>query len=336
MKIVLYSPAFHPLVGGLSSVAILVAEGLKGLGDEVTVLTTTPSLQPDLFEFRVCRTQSWNESLQVIGETDVVLMFNVSLKALWMPVLRCKPMVLSHHDHYFAPSFSIAPFAKRLAARSWKGVAVSESVNRALGGGCAVVSNPYDESVFRLMPEVLRERDLLFVGRLVSEKGADLLLDALQLLKQQGIAATLSVIGEGPERPLLEQRVRVHRLDSQVQFRGSLQGEALAHEMNRHHVIVMPSRCEESFGLAALEGIACGCVVVGNDGGGLPEAIGPCGLTPRRGDARALADALKQVLGDAGLRAQLLARRGEHLRRHSKMAVAQRYRAALRACVGGL
>lgn len=334
MKIVLYTPDFHPVVGGLTTVAVQIADGLQALGEQVTVLTASPSCDPEPFGFEVRRAQSWHEQWKVVAGADVMLMFNVSLKALWLPLAARTPLLLSHHDHYFPQGLSLAARAKRAAARCWQGVAVSKSVNKALGGGCTLVLNPYDETVFRIIPGIVRDRDLIFVGRLVSEKGIDVLVDALGQLKTQGLCANLSVVGEGPERLQLERQVRALGLEAQVRFLGGMRGESLAREMNRHRVVVLPSRCQESFGLTVLEGIACGCVAVGNDGGGLPEAIGACGLTPRRNDVTALAEALARVLNDAGLCARLLAGREEHLRRHATRVVAERYRAALRACAG--
>ena len=49
--------------------------------------------------------------------------------------------------------------------------------------------------------------------------------------------------------------------------------------LNRHLIIVVPSRWQEPFGLVALEGIACGCVALGANCGGLPNAIGGAGAT---------------------------------------------------------
>jgi glycosyltransferase involved in cell wall biosynthesis len=60
--------------------------------------------------------------------------------------------------------------------------------------------------------------------------------------------------------------------------------------------MVVPTREGEGFGVVALEGIACGCVVVGSTCGGLPEAIGPCGRTFKNGDPSALAEVLHDLL----------------------------------------
>jgi glycosyltransferase involved in cell wall biosynthesis len=93
----------------------------------------------------------------------------------------------------------------------------------------------------------------------------------------------------------------------------------------------MPSRYDEPFGVAALEGIACGCAVVGSAGGGLPEAMGPCGLVFRNGSVEELADRLAQLLSDPGRLAQLRAGAAEHLAGHSSERIARLYADALSA-----
>ena len=85
------------------------------------------------------------------------------------------------------------------------------------------------------------------------------------------------------------------------------------------------SRWNEPFGVVALEGIACGCVVVGSSGGGLPEAIGPCGVTFPNGDVRALAEALMKCVGNECPYVQYSVITAAHLRHHEASTVAQAY-----------
>jgi glycogen synthase len=85
-------------------------------------------------------------------------------------------------------------------------------------------------------------------------------------------------------------------LDEQVTFAGQKFGDELAELLNRHRILVVPSRWAEPFGIVALEGIACGCVVVGSRDGGLKEAIGTCGLTFENGNEQALATCLQELL----------------------------------------
>src|SRR5262249_34552970 len=152
-----------------------------------------------------------------------------------------------------------------------------------------VIGNPYRDEIFHGIPGIERTLDLAFVGRLVTDKGVDLLLDALALLAGRGLQPSLSVIGDGPESERLEEQTRRLDLDGQVTFLGTGTGEDLCAILHHHRILVVPSRYNEPFGIVALEGIACGCAVVGSAGGGLPEAMGPCGLTFPNGDVPALA-----------------------------------------------
>jgi glycogen synthase len=95
--------------------------------------------------------------------------------------------------------------------------------------------------------------------------------------------------------------------------------------LNQHRILVVPSRYNEPFGTAALEGIACGCVVVGTAGGGLKEAIGGCGRVVPNADPAALAEALASLLCDPTAAAELLRAAPGHLAAHTIECVAQRY-----------
>jgi glycogen synthase len=99
--------------------------------------------------------------------------------------------------------------------------------------------------------------------------------------------------------------------------------------LNRHRLMVVPSRYDEPFGVVALEGIACGCVVVGSAGGGLPEAIGPCGRTFRNGSVEDLTAVLAEMLRHPERLAELRAGAAEHLARHGSARIARLYAAAL-------
>jgi glycosyltransferase involved in cell wall biosynthesis len=166
-----------------------------------------------------------------------------------------------------------------------------------------------------------------FLGRFVSDKGADLLIQAFAQCKEESVGLTL--IGSGPEEQ--ELRRLADTLGVHVRFTGALQGKDLVRELNKHEILAVPSRWPEPFGNVALEGMGCGCVVVGSEGGGLPDAIGTGGLTFRSGDAGHLAQHLRRLLGDAELRQELRLRSEEHLRKHVEEAVCRRYLEAIEA-----
>jgi glycosyltransferase involved in cell wall biosynthesis len=115
-------------------------------------------------------------------------------------------------------------------------------------------------------------------------------------------------------------------LEEQVQFRGAQSGSELAATLNQHQILVVPSKYDEPFGVVALEGIACGCALIGSSGGGLPEAIGPCGITFLNGDVAALENALERLLARPQEREGLIAAGPKHLIQFQPPLVAQRYR----------
>jgi glycosyltransferase involved in cell wall biosynthesis len=128
-----------------------------------------------------------------------------------------------------------------------------------------------------------------------------------------------------PERVALEQLAQNLGISSSVAFLGSLQGEPLVRELNRHQLMVIPSRWREPFGVVALEGLACGCVVLASDGGGLPDAVGHAGLLFKRGDLADLSRQLRQLIEHGGLRARLRQQAPAHLARFQEQIVCSRY-----------
>jgi glycosyltransferase involved in cell wall biosynthesis len=215
--------------------------------------------------------------------------------------------------------------ARKALIRRTRHIACSAAVAASLGYRCQAVGNPYDDRTFKTDPTLPRDRELVFVGRLVQEKGPDVLLEALGILAKGGLKPCLTIVGDGPMRARLIASSQDLGLARQVEFVGPVVGRSLASQLNRHQVLVVPSRWNEPFGIVALEGIACGCVVVGSSGGGLPEAIGPCGVVFPNGDTAALASALQSLLPDSGKRRRLRDGAEAHLRPHQADTVARRY-----------
>jgi glycogen synthase len=114
-------------------------------------------------------------------------------------------------------------------------------------------------------------------------------------------------------------------LDNQVDFVGATPPARLAEIYNGHKIAVVPSICDEGFGLVALEAIACGCAVVGSGSGGLPEAIGPCGLIYPKTSISDLASCLEQLITRPWLCKALQHHAKDHLARHTRAAVAASY-----------
>ncbi len=316
-------------------VEVLAAEW-SGQGAAVTVITDTPNSEADAFPFRVLRRGPWWQVWQTVRQADVYVHANVSLWG-FLPWLLCglrRPAwVATHHGWYQDFGRPVTPLnrlKKWLCRFAAVNISVSHAVDQFLGLQGLVIPNPYDSRLFRQLDDVPRDKELVFLGRLVSDKGADLLLTALALLQERGLRPGLTLIGSGPEREMLERVVREKNLAVQVTFAGSQSGEALVRLLNEHRIMVVPSRWNEPFGVVALEGIACGCVVVGSSGGGLPEAIGPCGVTFPNGNVQDLVNTLSQLLSDSKMIEVCKVHAVEHLAQHETKRVATAYLKALR------
>jgi D-inositol-3-phosphate glycosyltransferase len=164
------------------------------------------------------------------------------------------------------------------------------------------------------------ERIVLFVGRIEQIKGIDVLLRALGLLffrhPELRSDVCLLVVGgaldpndDSPEVEKIEELQRLvhqHRMEANVSFVGSMDQQRLALFYAAADVCAVPS-LTESFGLVALEAMACGTPVVGTRVGGLQTLIedGDSGLLVPAGDYQALAESIAKVLTDHRLRMHL-------------------------------
>jgi glycogen(starch) synthase len=139
---------------------------------------------------------------------------------------------------------------------------------------------------------------IMCIGRLAAEKGFDLAVSALGLLKKLFPKLSLTIVGDGPERAPLENQVVRLGLQSAVEFTGIVAGRDVPRQLNRAMVVVIPSRCQDSFPLVAVEAAQMGRPIVAANAGGLREAVvhGETGLLVEMENSQALADAVAFLL----------------------------------------
>ena len=146
--------------------------------------------------------------------------------------------------------------------------------------------------------KISKESPLCFayVGRLVSLKGLPLILEAAKTLQKEGYKFRLKFIGDGPEKSVLESLTEKLSIPERVEFTGFITGVAFQLAMKDVDVILMPSVWEETAGLAAIEQMMRGRLVIVSDIGGLGEVVGDGGLRFPPGSAEALARCMRRVL----------------------------------------
>jgi phosphatidylinositol alpha-mannosyltransferase len=215
---------------------------------------------------------------------------------------------------------------KRLARRldhrcavSPDAVALAES---GLGGTFELLFNAVEVERFTSGPVHPTDRPtIFFLGRHEPRKGLEVLLEALSDLPAD---VRLWVGGDGPQTEELQQRFG-H--DERIEWLGRISDDEREARMRGCTVYCSPSVRGESFGMVLLEAMASGCALVASDLDGHRNVAtdGVDALLAPVGDARGLAKALRRVLDDPGLRAELVAggrRRAEQL---SMAQLAERY-----------
>ena len=330
MRILLESRIFYPSVGGLEMMSRGLATAWQETGHRVRVVTVTPlEDKPELGELSVDRTPSFAAMRRHVQWADVFVQSGISLRSLHWPLWTGTPLVIIHHNLLSGgQDTGVRAWLKRRATHLGTNVAVSGPVADTVPGNVVRIPNTF-RPVYDQPHAGDEGRDgLLFVGRLVSVKGADVAIEALRPLRKTGVETTLTVCGDGPEREALEQQVADAGLEEQVTFEGWTDPDALADQYRTAELLLVPSHYEP-FGIVALEAIASGCPVVAARTGGLPEAVGDCGLLVAPDDAGALADAVERARR-SDVRADLRAAMPAHVARHRIDRIATDYLHLLR------
>lgn len=330
MKILLASHVFYPSIGGIEAVSSMLAHEFVALGHEVKLVTQTPAIATDdkTFSFEIIRKPKPHQLIQLLSWCDIFFQNNISIQTWWATLLIPKPWVVTHQTWIRRVSGELGwqDHFKRFLLKFATCVSISQSVAQHLVTPSIVIGNPYYDNLFHELPEINRDLELVFLGRLVSDKGVDLLITALSNLKKDyNLTSRLTIVGTGPEENLLHNLSKKFGVSNQVNFVGSKTGVELVELLNSHKIMVVPSRWMEPFGVVALEGIACGCVVVGSEGGGLKDAIGACGVTFPNGDVEALTQALASLLSNPSELATYKSYSHKHLSQFKKKTVAQAY-----------
>jgi glycogen(starch) synthase len=332
MNIVLDSYTFAPRTGGIETVgAVLVSEWIK-MGNEVVVTTKTPCEKSEKHA-SIIRNPNISLQRQLLKWCDIYCQSNISLKSIGIAIASGKPVVIIHHT-WFGSNFATRTLKLLSSSMVTRNVVVSRAIGDALWTQSDIMGNPYDSTTFTsVISFEQRTKNLAFVGRLCRAKGAHDLLDALGKLHKRGIQPTLTIVGDGPERLRLTEQAVSLGIAGNVRFLGNLQPAEVASVLNHHQMLVVPSRWEEPFGVVALEGIACGCAILGSAGGGLPEAIGPCGEVFQNGDVDALTNKLKNFLSSPQLFKPNRNIVQQHLEKHKAKVVAQKYITLFSQCL---
>jgi glycosyltransferase involved in cell wall biosynthesis len=169
-----------------------------------------------------------------------------------------------------------------------------------------IIPNGYDEKIFKPLCSFetkkklglpFNKKVLISVGNLVTVKGHTDLIDAFSIVAKKHKDLLLIIIGSGPLRQTLQNKVTRLGLTNKVTFLGGKSHDEIPIWINSSDIFVLPSR-NEGFPTVIPEAMACGKPVVGTNVGGIPEALSneDIGVLANPQDPKSLANAIVEAI----------------------------------------
>ncbi len=344
MRVTMVNKYYHPHLGGIEHHMRDLASGLTALGTDVRVLVSNEGrkrVEDEVDGVPVTRlarafayastpvAPTMPHAIRTLASgdepSDIVHLHSPYPwgEVSWTRSHSDLPVVISYHSDIVRQRFlgaAYRPVLERLLDRVDLIIAGSPNMveHSALlsprADKCRVVPYGIDVERFADTPELLERAEriraaherpiVLFVGRLVYYKGAEVLIRAAV-----GVDADFVLIGKGPLEGELREKAVARGVNDRVEFLPPQSDEELAAYYHAASVLALPSVARsEAFGLVQIEAHASGTPVVSTD---LPTGVpfanldGVTGLTVPVGDAYALAIALNDLLSDDELRERL-------------------------------
>lgn len=190
------------------------------------------------------------------------------------------PLVVTTHGETVCEAWFWKPMRlKTLADKADTVVPVSSMLKKQLSEAHVNVKTPVILNGFRIdnsCPGAKKDPfSLIQVGNLIPSKRVNVTLHALAaLIKMHGFPASLTVVGDGPEKMGLEALSRELSVENAVSFTGILPNKEVLKQMRNAAFFVMVSS-PEGFGIVYIEAMASGCVTIGTEGEGIADLIVP-------------------------------------------------------------
>jgi glycosyltransferase involved in cell wall biosynthesis len=334
---------YPPVIGGIEHHLRDLSEGLVARGHTVTVLVTARGRETSVSQpherlsiiraARALHAASTPLSLSQIVRARAIRADLVHLHFPFPPgdlaaraAGGAPPLILTYHSDIVRQRRLLAlyqPLLQRTLRRARRILATSPAYIesspflRPHAAKCQVVplgvdaerfARPDPDRVAALRALTAPHPTALFVGRLRYYKGLHLLLEALSQVPD----VRLLVVGSGPEQGALQQQARDLGLAERIHWLGDLADELLPAAHRAADFFVLPAHLRaEAFGIAQLEALASGLPCISTEigtGTSFVNAHGETGLVVPGGDVAALAQAIRLLADDPGLRAACAAR----------------------------
>lgn len=302
--------------GGIERYVAYLSQGLRGRGHEVAVVCppgsplemecgvrTIPIALRKQFGFwlyprflRLFRESRW-DVVHIHFSPDFVIPAMAAKKA-GQPLLAMTrhvalPWSPPKVKRYLSLFDHIIPVSEAVRGKLHESGVPDGKMTVAKAGAPALVPTNQPEEVRRELGIPEGAFAVGFFGRLVEDKGVQVLIEAMRRARSEVVA---EVFGDGPYRPKLEAMAR--ELAHRVRFRGF--STDVPNLMGAMDAVAIPSVWDEPFPYSALEAMSLGKPIVASDTGGLPELVedGKTGLLFPKADSESLANRLNRLSGD--------------------------------------
>ncbi|MFE0812495.1 glycosyltransferase [Streptomyces sp. NPDC058794] len=271
--------------------------GYRVLTDRRRVAALLEELAPDRLEVSDRTTLRWTGKWARRARVPAVMVSHESTDGVlrtWGVPERTARRTADALNRRTAHTYARVVCTTEFAEREFVRIGARNVVRAPLGVDLAGRHPALRDAALRARHARADETLLVMCSRLSVEKRPGTALDALAALRRRGERAVLVVAGDGPLRPRLEQRARERGLP--VTFLGHVADRGLLGALQASADVCLAPGPAETFGLAALEAMACGTPVVASASSALPEVIGSAGAVAA-GHGEGFADAVALLLG---------------------------------------
>jgi glycosyltransferase involved in cell wall biosynthesis len=323
LRVLFWTGTFWPHIGGVQVLATKLLSALRRRGYEFLVVTPLRSDdQETTARYRgipIYRLPFWNghndikqlmklrqevAKLKCTFEPDLVHINAVGVSDFFHLTTAKKysaPLLVTLHGEWKTALDSLVE--KTLRAADWvigcsKAILVkAQQLVPQIISCSSVVYNGLDSPPYLPSPLPFDPPVLMCLGRLVAEKGFDLVIDAFASVVDRFPEVRLAIAGDGPARSDLEKQASELDVDGLVTFLGQVMPDNVMSILNKATMVIIPSR-QEAFSLVALEAALMARPVVATRVGGLPEVVAQkqTGLLVEQDDSRAIAEAIEFLL----------------------------------------
>ncbi|MFM8813720.1 MAG: glycosyltransferase family 4 protein [Candidatus Limnocylindrus sp.] len=343
MKIGIVTPYAYPMPGGVNDHVGSLYRVLRARGHDVRIITSSHGLQKasegDIIRVGKGFSVPFNGSMGTITLSPTYL-------AQMRAILERERFDVLHYHEPFVPFLSLVTltlstsvnvgtfhafgglsisyefgkrmhghYAGKLHGRSAVSPAARHFLRRYYPGEYTLVPNGVEPGRYQRAVPIARYRDgvpnILFVGRMEPRKGLIHLLRAFRKLQRDGVRARLLLVGTGPGEREARRYVLTRQLED-VEFLGRVPEAQKAQLFKTADIYVSPATGRESFGIVLLEAMSAGAPIICSDIHGYRGVVRRerDGILVEPGNADALAAAIRRLIDDPALRAQL-SRAGE-------------------------